>query len=243
MAFVGLPPVMKRKAPRMALIDTSFADVSLLKTKLSMTSWCTDDQPGLVAEAELGFARRTGLNAVAHEYRRLQRRTRRPEGAPSASAAALGEAGAKGPQGQRIQFGSEIYWWYTDLGGTLDMENSDDGAVTDSERDQGTPTQPARFSIAGIDVPAALVAVFKERPLAIGEAAEEYDAILTAFTLAVNPTDVFDWAWAKDLADAYWEARRARRIRSRLLGVAEMNSRLKTLVHAINRLGRSGQGK
>ena len=90
--------------------------------------------------------------------------------------------------------------------------------VTDSERDQGTPTQPAPFSIAGIDVPAALVAVFKERPLAIGEAAEEYDAILTAFTLAVHPTDVFDWAWAKDLADAYWEARRARRIRSRLLG-------------------------
>ena len=106
--------------------------------------------------------------------------------------------------------------------------------VTDSERDQGTPTQPARFSIPGIDVPAALVAVFKERPLAIGEAAEEYDAILTAFTLAVHPTDVFDWAWAKDLADAYWETRRARRIRSRGLCVAEMNSRLKTLVHAIN---------
>jgi hypothetical protein len=76
---------------------------------------------------------------------------------------------------------------------------------------------PAPLSIAGLDVPAALVPVFQQRPLTLYESTEEYDAILADFTSAVRPIDIFEWTWVKDLADTYWESCRLKRVRNQLL--------------------------
>jgi hypothetical protein len=89
-------------------------------------------------------------------------------------------------------------------------------------------------SIAGIDVPAPLLAVFKERPLLAGEKVEEYDAALAAFTSALRPVDIFEWAWAKDFADAYWETRRAKRIRYELLHQMQVEGIVDEIAKVIN---------
>ena len=122
---------MKRNAPRTALIDTSFADVSLLKTNLSMTSCEFGPTTSRVWSRKRSWASPAGpvrmrspMNTGA-----CSARTRRPEIDPAASAAALGEAVAKGiPDDKDLNFGNGVYWWYTRHGRTLDMENSDDGA-------------------------------------------------------------------------------------------------------------------
>ena len=60
-----------------------------------------------------------GPHAVAHEYRRLQRQDAAP-GGRSVGVRRCARRGwserIPGTKDQRIQFGNEIYWWYTDLG-------------------------------------------------------------------------------------------------------------------------------
>jgi hypothetical protein len=113
------------------------------------------------------------------------------------------------------------------------MKDGEESASTDlAKPTQGTPVQQP-FSIAGVDVPAAVLAMFKERPIAAGEKVEEYDAALAAFCSALRPANIFEWAWAKDLTDAHWEARRARRIRNQLLLWMQSDSRSAATVEAI----------
>ena len=93
---------------------------------------------------------------------------------------------------------------------------------------------PAPLSIAGLDVPAALVPVYQQRPLTLDESTEEYDAILADFTSAVRPTDVFEWTWVKDLADTYWESYRLKRVRNQLLEKASSSSLFSAIKTALD---------
>ena len=93
---------------------------------------------------------------------------------------------------------------------------------------------PAPLLIAGLDVPAALVPVYQQRPLTLDESTEEYDAILADFTSAVRPTDVFEWTWVKDLADTYWESYRLKRVRNQLLERASSSSLFSSIKTALD---------
>ena len=122
------------------------------------------------------------------------------------------------------------------------MTKDEKSARTDLAKPaQATPAQQP-FSIAGIDVPAALLAAFEERPIAAGEKVEEYDAALAAFTAALRPADIFEWAWAKDLTDAHWEARRGRRIRNQLLASMQSDASIAAIAEAINRWANEDTG-
>jgi hypothetical protein len=66
-------------------------------------------------------------------------------------------------------------------------------------------------------IPQDVAAFLGDRPIVKGEDPEQYDAVLGKLTALIAPEDPIEWIWTKDVADAHWEARRARRFRDQIL--------------------------
>jgi len=82
------------------------------------------------------------------------------------------------------------------------------------------PVEPVEAAPAPTDLqllPKELGGLFAKRPLVLGEAAPDYDELLSRIMTAVKPTDTIETLWAKDVADLMWEAQRYRRIKAGLL--------------------------
>jgi hypothetical protein len=50
--------------------------------------------------------------------------------------------------------------------------------------------------------------------LAKGEKPAEYEALLNALEREVNPSDVIEWLWVKDIAELTWDIVRYRRLKT-----------------------------
>jgi len=57
------------------------------------------------------------------------------------------------------------------------------------------------------------------RPIVKGEDPQQYDILLDKLAAFIAPADPIEWIWTKDIADALWEGRRARRIRDQILDI------------------------
>ncbi|MFB0490883.1 hypothetical protein ABIE45_003469 [Methylobacterium sp. OAE515] len=73
-------------------------------------------------------------------------------------------------------------------------------------------------------VPAHLDFLFDERPLLSGENTEQYDALLRSIIQHVEPTDVIEAIWVKDIVNFIWEAKRLRRWRGQILEQARVKA-------------------
>jgi hypothetical protein len=65
-------------------------------------------------------------------------------------------------------------------------------------------------------VPAAIADLFAQPPLLAAEDPESFQRLWMAVAAAVQPKDVIEWTWIKDIADLLWEAQRLRRMKSAL---------------------------
>ena len=61
------------------------------------------------------------------------------------------------------------------------------------------------------------MAVFGLAPLFEGEDTAAYDELLARISGAVNPADIFEEIWVRDLVDLVWEALRLRRLKANLV--------------------------
>ncbi|GEO15780.1 hypothetical protein [Microvirga aerophila] len=65
--------------------------------------------------------------------------------------------------------------------------------------------------------PKDLGSLFAKRPIILGETTEAYDELLSKATAAVDPTDILEAIWVKDIVDLIWESQRLRRLKAGLL--------------------------
>jgi hypothetical protein len=61
------------------------------------------------------------------------------------------------------------------------------------------------------------LALFGPPPLLEGEDTAAYDELLVRISGAVNPADIFEEIWVRDLVDLVWEALRLRRLKASLM--------------------------
>lgn len=91
-------------------------------------------------------------------------------------------------------------------------------SVKTHTRPEGPETErekPALRPLPGL--PEEVAQYIGNRPILRGEDPREYDALFTQIAAFVAPADQIEWIWTKDIVDAVWEARRARRIRDQTL--------------------------
>src|SRR5262245_20486957 len=62
-----------------------------------------------------------------------------------------------------------------------------------------------------------LLAPFGPPPLIDGEDSAKYDELLTRGSAAVNPADILEDIWVRDIVDLVWEAWRLRRLKAALM--------------------------
>jgi hypothetical protein len=62
-------------------------------------------------------------------------------------------------------------------------------------------------------VPPQVQAVFGDPPLMRGEDVEAYNKLMDEFVKLVEPRDMIEWWWVKDMTDHTWEIRRLRRFK------------------------------
>jgi hypothetical protein len=80
----------------------------------------------------------------------------------------------------------------------------------------GGHQSPAKTSpLSGI--PQDVAVFIGDRPIVKAEDPKQYDALFGKLATLIAPEDPIEWIWTKDIADAYWEARRARRMRDQIL--------------------------
>jgi uncharacterized protein YdcH (DUF465 family) len=72
-----------------------------------------------------------------------------------------------------------------------------------------TATNPAMPSL----VPPEVQALFGDPPLMRGEDVGLYNKLMAQFTKLIEPTDMIEWWWVKDITDHTWEIRRLRRFK------------------------------
>jgi len=58
---------------------------------------------------------------------------------------------------------------------------------------------------------------FGPKPLVEGDSEEAYDALAQQVRMAVDPSDVLEETWCRDVVDSLWEAQRLRRLKAALL--------------------------
>jgi hypothetical protein len=63
-------------------------------------------------------------------------------------------------------------------------------------------------------VPPDVLALFGEPPLLRGEDDRVYYTLMEEFIRLVEPKDVIEWWWVKDMTDHTWEIRRLRRFKA-----------------------------
>jgi hypothetical protein len=61
------------------------------------------------------------------------------------------------------------------------------------------------------------LALFGPAPLFEGEDTAAYDELLVRISGAVNPADIFEEIWVRDIVDLVWEALRLRRLKANLM--------------------------
>jgi hypothetical protein len=77
--------------------------------------------------------------------------------------------------------------------------------------------KPAKANSSRFSFPVELGWIVKQRPTVHGESDAEYDALLAHLSEAIEPDDVVELLWVKDLADVTWESLRLRRLRRELI--------------------------
>jgi hypothetical protein len=71
--------------------------------------------------------------------------------------------------------------------------------------------------------------VFAKRPLVLGESEYDYDVFLSKVSVAVQPGDILETMWVKDIVDLKWEALRWRRAQASFLMKAAKQALMKIL--------------
>jgi hypothetical protein len=75
------------------------------------------------------------------------------------------------------------------------------------------PVKSAINSGMSLLVPAEVQALFGDPPLLLGEDNGLYYTLMDHFTKLVEPKDIIEWWWVKDMTDHTWEIRRLRRFK------------------------------
>jgi hypothetical protein len=75
------------------------------------------------------------------------------------------------------------------------------------------PTTNATISVFPSLVPTDVRALFGDPPLLRGEEASLYNNLMDQFSRLVEPRDMIEWWWVKDMTDHTWEIRRLRRFK------------------------------
>lgn len=70
-------------------------------------------------------------------------------------------------------------------------------------------------------VPADLMFLFNDPPLVGEEKREDYESLLAAVVAAIRPRDAIVWLLAGNFADLSWEIRREKRLKLRVVKIAE----------------------
>src|SRR5215207_6205548 len=73
-------------------------------------------------------------------------------------------------------------------------------------------------------IPEELRELLSSRPLLSNESAEDYDQLLTSLAVALEPKDVVEWVWCKDVQDLIWECRRLRGIKAELIETYKLDA-------------------
>jgi len=77
-------------------------------------------------------------------------------------------------------------------------------------------------------------------PLVDGEDAERYQRLLAGIVKAVQPVDVPEWLWVRDIVDLQWEILRYRSAKAHLISSAEAEARRNLLLDdAVDRFSSS----
>src|SRR5262245_12407467 len=61
-------------------------------------------------------------------------------------------------------------------------------------------------------------------PVLSSEKLKEYESLFSYMADCVNPTDIIEWLWLKDVVDHTWEIRRLRRFKRQLIEVGLINN-------------------
>ena len=89
------------------------------------------------------------------------------------------------------------------------------------ESKQGGRHQPPE-TLQGI--PKDVAEFIGNRPIVQGENPQQYDSLFGKLAAMIAPGDPIEWIWTKDIADAHWEARRARRFRDQILDLGRLDA-------------------
>jgi hypothetical protein len=85
------------------------------------------------------------------------------------------------------------------------------------------PVPPAPIltdASSGVHLASAASDFFGPPPLLAGEEKGDYEALLARFTTDVQPTDVVEEIWVRDVVDLVWDAFRLRRLKAKFLEAA-----------------------
>jgi hypothetical protein len=100
-------------------------------------------------------------------------------------------------------------------------DDAADRRPIDSPEDEATQDERIKRSPSDTELFLALApevqALFGPPPLILGEDAQAYETLLLAIAQAVEPKDVIEWFYVKDIADSTWAEQRLRRLQTRLL--------------------------
>jgi len=77
-------------------------------------------------------------------------------------------------------------------------------------------------------IPKDVAEFIGNRPIVRGENPQQYDSLFGTLAELITPDDPIEWIWTKDIADAHWEARRARRFRDEILDLGRFDAMRRT---------------
>src|SRR6516225_5762374 len=90
-----------------------------------------------------------------------------------------------------------------------------------------TPARPAGRSLTASDTPteldsaeADLDTIFGPPPLLPGESEANYRALYQRVRGAIEPADLIEELWVRDITDLFWETLRLRRLKAKLMTAA-----------------------
>jgi hypothetical protein len=75
------------------------------------------------------------------------------------------------------------------------------------------PATTTKSSGINLLIPDDIQDLFGDPPVLRGEDENLYDTLMVQFTKLVEPKDLIEWWWVKDLTDHSWEIRRLRRFK------------------------------
>ena len=88
-------------------------------------------------------------------------------------------------------------------------------SVKTHTRPEGSETERDQTALRPLPgLPEEVAQYIGDRPILRGEDPRVYDALFSQIAAFVAAADQIEWIWTKDIVDAVWEARPARRARS-----------------------------